>query len=95
MPIGNLLANAWGAVTDITATVAGWVNDNIIQPVGEFFGDIFTGIANTVGDVINWAGGLFNQYILQPITGFFDGMVKGIQKFMEDPEAAIAKMEKE
>lgn len=74
-------SDLWGSIGEIWAGVATWFDENVIQPVANFFAGLwdsvsgfFSGLWEDIkgiwGAVANW----FNTTIIQPIVGFFSGL---------------------
>lgn len=71
--IVKLVANNWDAIMNILKTVGGWIYDNIIKPVGDFFGNLWNGIVNGVKTAFNAIKNVFKS-----IISFFSGIVSSI-----------------
>lgn len=89
----------WDSIKAVFATVAEWVNTNIIQPVAEFFtglwntiktlaSDAWTGIQEIWGAVSGW----FNETVIQPVGEFFSGLWDGIRQTASDLWNAIVEV---
>lgn len=76
----------WDEIKEVLGKVGGWINDNIIKPVANFFVGLWNGIKNGVSGVWtsikNVFGGIANwikEKVVNPITGFFSGLWDGIK----------------
>jgi len=76
---------AVNAVVNTLKTVANWIYNNVIKPVGNFFTGLWNGIVSGFTAAWNWICGIFtsfvnwvNTYIVQPVIGFFTGLWNGI-----------------
>ena len=82
--IFNLIA---GAIMLIAGFV-GWIWDNVIVPVGQFFVDLWNGVVEGIGAFVSTAG-----EIIGGIIGFFvdlwNGVVTGVTEFIDGVVAAI------
>lgn len=89
----------WDSIKAVFATVAEWVNTNVIQPVAEFFtglwntiktlaSDAWTGIQEIWGAVSGW----FNETVIQPVGEFFSGLWDGIRQTASDLWNAIVEV---
>lgn len=89
----------WDSIKAVFATVAEWVNTNVIQPVAEFF----TGLWNTIKTLASdaWAGiqeiwgavsAWFNETVIQPVGEFFSGLWDGIRQTASDVWNAIVEV---
>lgn len=89
----------WDSIKAVFATVAEWVNTNVIQPVAEFF----TGLWNTIKTLASdaWAGiqeiwgavsAWFNETVIQPVGEFFSGLWDGIRQTASDLWNAIVEV---
>ena len=102
--IGALIGLAVGAITDLVALIvdkwdeikaffskiAGWIGDNVIDPVVDFFKGLWKSVAGFFSDLWSdvtaiWssAGEWFNEKVIQPIVSFFAPIVGWISTFFE------------
>ena len=77
--IVKLVANNWDAIMNVLKTVGGWIYDNIIKPVGDFFSGLWNGIVNGVKTAFNFIKSVFNS-----IVSFFSGIVNSILKLFKN-----------
>jgi len=81
--IGTFFSELWTGIKEIWATVAQWFNENVIQPVVEFFSglatsvsgffsDLWTGIKEIWATVAQW----FNDKVVKPVKAFFAPLVQ-------------------
>lgn len=80
----------------VISPIVNWINDNIIQPIANFFSGLWNGVVNMVrgfiGSVMavilpiaNW----INNTIIQPIARFFAGLWNGIVQGVSGLAAGI------
>lgn len=78
----------WDFIVGIWSSVSGWFNENVIQPVADFFTGLWTSVTTTVGNIknsvvegfqsaINWIKSLPSQ-ALQWGADIIGGIVDGI-----------------
>jgi hypothetical protein len=83
--IGNFFVGLWENIKSVWNTVAAWFDTTVIQPIVNFFvnlwngavslaTDCWEGIKKTWNTVTTW----FDANIIQPIANFFVGLWKGI-----------------
>lgn len=85
----------WDAVKATLATWGNWINENVIQPVVNFFKGIWDGIVNvftSIGDWIknNWQSILL--FIINPFAGIFNYLYEnfeGFRNFVDNFVASI------
>ena len=69
----------------VISPIVNWINDNIIQPIANFFSGLWNGIVqgvtgfiqgvmNVILPIANW----INSNIVQPVSRFFSGLWNGI-----------------
>ena len=78
----------WGKIQGVWSTVAGWFNDNVIQPLIGFFapiietiGGFFSGLWDRIVEIWSAVGAWFNEYVVTPINNAFQAVsdfAKGI-----------------
>lgn len=72
-------------VMAVISPIVNWINDNIIQPIANFFSGLWNGVVqgvsgfiqgvmNVILPIANW----INNTIIQPIARFFSGLWNGI-----------------
>lgn len=83
------IKSAWG-------TVASWFDENVIQPIIEFFspieesiGGIFTSLWCIIVGIFTIAAEWFDENVVQPIVNFFSPIVETVSKFFSDLWADI------
>lgn len=93
-PIPQIFASIVVVVVALIATIIGalaalpgWVFENVIMPLGEFFGNLWMGISDAfilAFDLIKQILGVFGEWIntnvIQPVAGFFAGLWEGVKK---------------
>ena len=81
----NALKAAWDWIVNLFSTVGTWIYTNVIQPVAQFFTDLWNGIVNGVVSAWNWVVNLLSTVgnwiytnVIQPVINFFVGLWNGI-----------------
>lgn len=85
--IGVIASGCWEIIKRVWSIVSEWFNTNIIQPVGNFFSNLWNGIKNAavtawnaiksfLAPIVNW----FNANIIQPLTNFFSNLWNGFKE---------------
>lgn len=80
----------------VISPIVNWINDNIIQPIANFFSGLWNGVVNMVrgfissvmpviSPIANW----INNAIIQPIARFFAGLWNGIVQGVSGLAAGI------
>ena len=80
----------------VTSPIVNWINDNIIQPIANFFSGLWNGIVqgvtgfiqgvmNVILPIANW----INSNIIQPVSRFFSGLWNGIVQGVSGLAAGI------
>lgn len=77
-------------IYDVLAAIAGWIWDNVIVPVAEFFVALWKGIVDGVTAAWNWifehvlrpVATWINTNVIQPTVGFFKAMWETISGFV-------------
>lgn len=69
------------SIKEMWSTVGKWFKDNVIQPLIDFFENLWSGISDaaentweTITGVFKKAASWFNDSVVKPIAGFFSGM---------------------
>ena len=85
--IGVIINGCWEIIKRVWEIVADWFNDTIIQPVAEFFTDMWDGICegasaawDGIKSVYSAVAGWMNENIIEPVGDFFTGLWEGICK---------------
>lgn len=80
----------------VISPIVNWINDNIIQPIANFFSGLWNGIVqgvsgfiqgvmNVISPITNW----INSNIIQPVSRFFAGLWNGIVQGVNGLAAGI------
>lgn len=92
------LSEIWSGITEWLSGVGEWINDNVIQPIKEFFapiaewiGTIFEGAWLIVQAVWKVASEWFNENVVQPIVGGFKQLWEDVKSVFEPMVAWIDK----
>lgn len=82
--IGVIISGCWQILVAVWGVVSEWFNENVIQPVAEFFSGLWNSISswavnawNSIVAVFTGIAVWFYQNVTQPITGFFAGLWEG------------------
>ena len=83
--IVSVVAGAVQAYFALIGIIAGWIYDNVIQPVAQFFVDLWNGIVQGVTNFVASVMGVvspiadwFSANVTTPIGNFFSGLWNGI-----------------
>lgn len=83
--IVSVVAGAVQAYFALIGIIAGWIYDNVIQPVAQFFVDLWngvvqgvTGFVNSVMAIVSPIADWFSTNVTIPIGNFFSGLWSGI-----------------
>jgi tape measure domain-containing protein len=83
--IVSVVAEAVQAYFALIGIIAGWIYDNVIQPVAQFFVDLWNGIVQGVTNFVASVMGVvspiadwFSANVTTPIGNFFSGLWNGI-----------------
>ena len=99
--IVSAVAGAVQAYFALIGIIAGWIYDNVIQPVAQFFVDLWNGIVNGVTGFVNSAMAIvspiadwFSTNVTMPIGNFFsdlwNGIVSGAQGFFSSVAGVLS-----
>lgn len=76
----------WESVKATLATWGEWISTNVIQPVKQFFSDLWNGIKETASGLWDGIKTVFSEFVswidsnvVQPVINFFTGMWQGIK----------------
>lgn len=80
-----IISTIVNAIMTVISPIVNWINDNIIQPIANFFSGLWNGIVqgvsgfiqgvmNVISPITNW----INSNIIQPVSRFFSGLWNGI-----------------
>ena len=99
---GDLFSGLWGYVQNwwkdvqkILGTIGGWVNDNVIKPVRDFFQGLWNGVKEIFANVGNFFRDKFNsavtaiKNVISPIVNFFSGIWDKIKAIFNKVGATI------
>ena len=84
--IGVIVSGCWEIIKVVWGIASEWFNVNVIQPVAQFFTDLWNGIVSVAqtcweGIVTAWtvASTWFNTNVITPVTTFFTNLWNGIK----------------
>lgn len=79
---------AWEDIKSVWNEAPGWFNDNVIQPIVNFFKNLWTSVSGFFVDLWNGIVGVwksvstwFNRNVTAPVTGFFRGVWTNVSGF--------------
>lgn len=82
--IGVIASGCWEIIKAVWGVVSAWFNENIIQPVSQFFTQLWTTISETavaawegIKSVFSTISGWINENIIQPVGNFFTDLWNG------------------
>lgn len=83
----GLAQGCWEIIKAVWAVVSEWFNVNIIQPISNFFANMWNGIKNAASDAWSWISGIwqtvsewFNTNVTQPIKDKFSDIWKSVKE---------------
>ena len=74
--IGVIVTGCWEIIKLAWGVVAEWFDENVIQPVKEFFQNLWEDIKKIWGAVATW----FDTNVIQPVKEFFSNLWLGIKE---------------
>lgn len=91
-----IISTIVNAIMTVISPIVNWINDNIIQPIANFFSGLWNGIVqgvtgfiqgvmNVISPITNW----INSNIIQPVSRFFSGLWNGIVQGVNGLTAGI------
>ena len=91
-----IISTIVNAIMTVISPIVNWINDNIIQPIANFFSGLWNGIVqgvsgfiqgvmNVISPITNW----INSNIIQPVSRFFSGLWSGIVQGVNGLAAGI------
>lgn len=91
-----IISTIVNAIMTVISPIVNWINDNIIQPIANFFSGLWNGIVqgvsgfiqgvmNVISPITNW----INSNIIQPVSRFFSGLWNGIVQGVSGLAAGI------
>lgn len=79
------LKTTWEWIVNLFSTIGTWIYTNVIQPVAQFFTDLWNGIVNGVTSAWNWVVNLLSTVgtwvydnVIAPVAQFFVDLWNGI-----------------
>lgn len=71
--VKKVASNVWNKIVEIWSTVAAWFNQNVIQPLANFFAGLWNSIVNIFNGVRDWFSSKFSG-AWEGIKGVFRGV---------------------
>lgn len=94
--IVEAVKRAWEFVKQVLANVGNWIYQNVIQPVLNFFKNLWTGVkaaAAMAWDMIKgiWSAvkSWFNNTVIQPVKNFFSGLWNSVKTTASNAWAGV------
>ena len=82
--IGVIINGVWQIIQAVWQVVANWFNENVIQPVAQFFSSLWTGITTLAVNAWEGIRSVFLEMatwidanVIQPVGNFFSGLWNG------------------
>lgn len=89
--IGEFFTNLWEDIKSIWETVSGWFDENVIQPVVEFFKGLWDSVSGffkdlwqDIKDIWNTVSTWFDENVIQPVVNFFKDLWESVSGFFTD-----------
>ena len=89
--LGEILSQAWENIVNFFASIPEWFVTNVVEPVSNFFSDMWNGIVgfaqgawDGIVGIWNTVATWFDETIIQPVVGFFTDMWNGITGLASD-----------
>ena len=86
--IKDTAASAWEGIKGVFAPIVAWFDENVIQPVVNFFKGLwdsvsgfFVGLWEDIKNVWNSIPTWFNENVIQPVANFFKGLWETVSNF--------------
>lgn len=94
--MNTIISAIVNTIMGVISPIVNWINDNIIQPIANFFSGLWNGIVqgvsgfiqgvmNVISPITNW----INSNIVQPVSRFFSGLWNGIVQGINGLAAGI------
>ena len=101
--ITEWFSNLWQSIKDIFSTIATWIDENVFQPIMEFFQPLITFFQEAWAIISELAAGCwelikavwsavstwFDENIVQPVRSFFSGLWSSISEAASSAWSAI------
>ena len=101
--ITEWFSNLWQSIKDIFSTIATWIDENVFQPIMEFFQPLITFFQEAWAIISELAAGCwelikavwsvvstwFDENIVQPVKSFFSGLWSAISEAASSAWSAI------
>lgn len=94
--VWSTVTEVWNGIVETLSAVGTWLNENLIQPIKNFFGGLFDGIRQrfeqewqVTMQVLGQVGGWINENVIQPIKNFFGGMADWLKTNVIDKVAGF------
>ena len=88
--ISTFFVDMWGKVCEFLAPIGEWFDENVIQPVCEFFKGLwedvsgfFKGLWEDICEIWDTVSTWFDENVIQPVCEFFEGAALRIGQFLE------------
>jgi hypothetical protein len=75
--LGVLIYTWWDEIAAFFASIGAWINDNVIQPVVNFFKGLWDGVVAIFSPAVDW----FNSTFIEPLVYLFSAIVSTVSTF--------------
>lgn len=89
--VGEFFVNVFDAITGVFKDLGAWFNENVIQPIVNFFEGLrdsvsgfFSNLWEDIKGIWNSVSTWFDENVVQPVSGFFSGMWDGLKQGASD-----------
>lgn len=82
--IKAVVINVWNKIVEVMSPIATWINENVIQPVVEFFTGLWEKITGVFTSVIGWVKSNWKSiilFIINPFAGIFSYLYNNFEGF--------------
>lgn len=94
--IKQVFVDAWQAVQDAWSNAGEWFNENVVQPIAEFFSELWEKAKQLASDAwtaiqSTWivVSGWFSEKVIDPVKKFFSDLWENAKKLASDAWNAI------
>ena len=95
-PLNQIFVEIWNGLVEIWQKFAPWIDKNVIQPVVNFFSELWAKVKNAASDAWTsikntWAKvkGWFNENVISPVKNFFSDAWNSLKKGASDAWSGI------
>lgn len=77
--VKEVASKCWEGIKSVWNSVATWFNDNIVQPIADFFGGLWEGIKTGASVLADF----MKKYVIDPIIDLFKGLYNAVVGIVE------------